>query len=312
MQTVSRRKFLTITAMAVAGTALPKCISADKTLQKAIVIGDLHLGRDTPKEKIDVLISSLKTLVDVEEKLPLIFNGDIVEIPNQKETCSNAEWMWEKFGELYLSLEKMGFEQHLVFGNHDGTIQNAMKVLKGMVPEKRIGNFSFELDRDTRAVALSAIHPNRLSAEFLESEILASENKKLVLFTHFPPDAISYVPGNENLPSYSLWRNKKMIEIISEMKIPLICSHSHAPFTGEYVSKELPNPIKIISTPSVTYPLAYLGEKKPVKRVFGITILHFRKKMEPVIYDRTKKFHRKYPTIQSKKGKYLPLKLAKN
>ena len=239
----------------------------------------------------------------------MIFNGDMLEFPNLAENCRNAGWQWEEFARLYLSLRELGFVPHLNFGNHDGSEEFARNVLKGLVPEKHVGNSSFVVG-ETKFIVLSGIHPEKLDVGFLDSELESRKGKKPVVATHFPPDKLAWVTDKfGEKAGHNLWPKKEILESIVRARADVICSHSHAPFAGIYSSYGLGGKIRVVGTPSVTYALPYLRTDFKPQQVAGITVLDVRDFMKAKYFDGKKAFRPPHIRVESRKGRFEPRSL---
>ncbi len=271
------------------------------------VVGDLHLTRDNSREKSSAILSSLVSLSEGRRGFHVIFNGDIVEFPNLAESCVDGKRQWDEFARLYVGLKRAGFIPHLVFGNHDGSKEFAESILSGLVPSENMGNSTFSLGNNVMFILLSAIHPREFDTGFLSMELQKSRGKRAIIATHFPPDSITYIERNRHLPGYSFWRKEEVLHLVSEAGFPLVCSHSHAPFAGAYHSRGIAKPISVVSTPSVTYTLPYMGTKFVPPRVLGITVLDTRNVVGGAkFFDGKKAFRPQRLMVESRKGRYLP------
>ena|GEM_PF-1800317 len=291
-----------IPSLSYEGELEPKC--------QVFVVGDLHLTR-RPKhaqEKAAMLLSSLKALAMGKVGFHLIFNGDVLEFPNLAKTCENGAWQWEEFARLYTSLREIGFIPHLNFGNHDGSEEFARDNLKGLIPDEYIGNSSFALG-GTKFILLSGTHPTELDGGFLNSELESGRGRRIIVATHYPPDKLTWRRDKWGKKlSYDIWRKQKIMQMLSIAGASVVCSHSHSPFVGEYASGRLNQNLNVVGTPSVTYTLPYLKTDLKPKRVAGITIVDTRDFLRGTkFFDGKRAFRPGRLSIESKKGKYLPL-----
>ena len=276
----TRRQFLIASAVLGATQLIPSPSlgSTEGSLEPGrhvFFVGDLHIARDNPEEKREALVSSLEFLCGGQKGFHLVYNGDMLDFPNLAQNCENAGWQWEEFAKIYVALKERGFVQHLVLGNHDGSEMLARSALRGVVPRESMGNSSFVLENGAKFILLSGIHPARLNFGFFSSE-RKGFGGRVALATHFPPDKITYNPRKKERkgdPGYVLWVKKGMLYALSERKIPVICSHAHALFDGEYSSDMLRKNVRVISTPACTYPLPYRGTEITPPRVLGITVV---------------------------------------
>ncbi|MBD3398321.1 hypothetical protein GF412_03870 [Candidatus Micrarchaeota archaeon] len=271
------------------------------------VVGDLHLtNTDNPRGRAEMLVSSLEFLAGGKKGFHLIFNGDMLEFPNLAETCKNGGWQWEEFARLYLSLRELGFVPHLNFGNHDGSEHFAWEVLRGVISPEYIGNSSFVVG-ETKFILLSGIHPEKLDAGFLDSELESGKGKRLVVATHFPPDKLTWVRDKfGKKPGYNLWVKKEILETIVRARADVLCSHSHSSFAGIYSGCGLKEKIRVVGTPSVTYTLPYLRTDFRPPQVAGITVLDVRDFMKAKYFDGKKAFRPPHLRVESRKGTYRP------
>ncbi len=306
---INRRQFLA-GASAFAAVGLLPSISYERELEPkkhVFVVGDLHLtNNDNPSGRAEILVSALKELAGGKKGFHIILNGDMLEFPNLAETCKNGGWQWEVFAQLYVSLKEIGFVPHLNFGNHDGSEKFAREILRGLAPEEHIGNSSFVLG-GTKFVLLSGIHPEKLDAGFLGSELKSGKGEKLVVATHFPPDKLTWVKdkfGKE--PGYNLRVKEEILESIVKARADVLCSHSHSPFSGTYSGCGLKGKIRVVGTPSVTYALPYLRTDFKPRQVAGITVLDVRDFMKAKYFDGKKPFRPPHLRIESRKGMYRP------
>ena len=270
------------------------------------VVGDLHLTRDNPAKKGPALVSALGELVGGREGFHLIFNGDMVEFPNLAETCRTGGQQWEEFARLYVSLREVGFVPHLNFGNHDGSEEFARDILRGLVPEGHIGDSSFMLG-ETKFILLSGIHPEKLDAGFLDSELGKNREKRVVVATHFPPDKLTWINDKAGKnPGYNLWVKKEILERIANARADILFSHAHAPFAGTYTSCGLKEMLRVVGTPSVTYTLPYLKTDFRPPQVAGVTVLDVRDFMKAKFFDGKRAFNPQRLRVESKKGRFEP------
>ena len=235
-----------------------------------------------------------------------VMQGDMLEFPNLAETCKSGGWQWEEFARLYLSLREAGFVPHLNFGNHDGSEHFAWEVLRGTVSPEYIGNSSFVVG-ETKFILLSGIHPEKLDAGFLGSELESEKGKRIVVATHFPPDKLTWIKdkfGKE--PGYNLWVKKEILETIVRARADVLCSHAHSPFAGTYSSCRFKEKLRVVGTPSVTYTLPYLRTDFRPPRVAGITVLDVRKFLRAKYFDGKKAFRPPHLRVESRKGTYQP------
>lgn len=310
----TRRQFLVASAILGAAQLIPSpslesTESAFEPGRHVFVVGDLHIARDNPEEKREALVSALEFLSGGREGFHLIFNGDIVDFPNLKKTCGDGGWQWEEFARIYEALNGKGFRQHLVLGNHDGEEKFARNVLRGLAPREGIGNSSFIMENGAKFILLSALHPDYINTGFFASE-RKGFGKRVALATHYPPDKLVYNPRMEEKKGdvgYVLWVKKNLLHSLSKRGIPVICSHSHAPFDGEYSSKELRKKVRVIATPACTYPLPYRGTEIAPPRVLGITVVDTQDfSWKAKFFDGKKAFRPAQMAVESRRGKYLP------
>ena len=103
-----------------------------------------------------------------------------------------------------------------------------------------------------------------------------------------------------------------MLEAISNAEVPLISSHSHVEFAGEYASEKLRNPIEFLGTPSVYRPLTYWGTKEHAKRILGITLVDSRCVAGRArFFDSWKPMWARVGRVNSFNGKFSPQKLPR-
>jgi hypothetical protein len=305
---ITRREFLAGALAFGAVQLIPLNVEAQfDPADHVFVVGDLHLTRNDPAKTSDALVSSLVSISSMSAGFHVIFNGDMLEFPNLAEMCDNGAWQWDNFAALYARLERAGFISHLVFGNHDGSEDFARRMLDGLVPPERIGNSSFHLENGMNFILLSAMHPTDLDAGFLNEELRRSAGNPAIVACHFPPDALTYIPGKRTDRHYDLWNKVEILHTISDSRLPLVCSHSHAPFLGDYVSYALGQPLPFVSTPSLTYTLPYMGTDVLPPRIFGITVLDSRNFLKGTeFFNVDKSFRPPKAEIESRKGRYRP------
>ena len=308
---ISRRKFLAGAAAFGAVNLIPSVSyeTEPEPRNHIFVVGDLHLTRDNPSEKASALVESLASISGGKRGFNLIFNGDMLEFPNLAETCSNGEQQWKQFARLYVSLKERGFIPRLNFGNHDGSEELARGALRGIVREEYIGNSSFMVG-ETRFILLSGIHPEKLDADFLSSELESEKVKKLVVATHFPPDKLTWVNDKWGRKvGYNLWAKKELLKTILKARAGMVCSHSHSPFAGTYSGCGLKEKLVVVGTPSVTYALPYMRTDFRPPRVTGITLVDVRDLMKTRYFDGKKAFRPPHIRVESRKGIYQPCPL---
>ncbi|MDD5172417.1 MAG: metallophosphoesterase [Candidatus ainarchaeum sp.] len=305
---ITRREFLAGALAFGAVQLIPSKVEAQfNPTDHVFVVGDLHLTRNDPAKKSDALISSLVSISNRSAGFHVIFNGDMLEFPNLAEMCDSGAWQWDQFAALYARLKTAGFIPHLVFGNHDGSEDFARRMLDGLVPPEHIGNSSFHLENGIRFILLSAMHPTDLDARFLHKELRKNAGNPAIVACHFPPDALTYIPGRAGR-HYDFWSKAEILHALSDSHLPLVCSHSHAPFLGNYVSYALGGPIHFVSTPSLTYTLPYVGTDILPPRIFGITVLDSRNFLNGTeFFNADKSFMPPKETVESRKGRYRPL-----
>jgi len=278
------------------------------------VIGDLHHREDEGYEqKTGAIISSLKILSGKTRGINVIFNGDMIHFPRGAKTCPDQVEQWERFIQLYLKLKEEGFVPHVVFGNHDGPRELAKSMLRGIVPHEELGNYVLGLGGGAKLITLSAIHPAKTELGFLERELEFDKGLRKIVISHYPPDQLALIPGLiYNGKGKGLWAKKGVLEAISEAEVPLISSHSHVEFAGEYSSEKLRRPIEFLGTPSVYRPLTYWGTKEHAKRILGITLVDSRSVSGSArFFDSWKPMWARVARVNSFNGKFSPQKLPR-
>ncbi len=292
MGRITRRKFLASAGeLLLCGAAAIATGSLDSDSPRIpldlesefFVIGDLHHKQDEGySTKTSRILNSLKLLSGGSIGMHVIFNGDMIHFPRNATRCKDQEEQWEEFAKLYLSLKEAGFVPHVVFGNHDGPREIAKLLLSGIVSREEMEDYVLALNSETKLIMLSAPSPALVDAGFLKRELSLDIDMKKIVLSHFPPEQLSFIPGliyKKNAPK-GLWQAEGVLEAISGAGAPLISSHSHTEFAGEYRSGKLKNAIGFVGTPSVYRPLEYWGTKVRAKRALGITRIDSRNVVE--------------------------------
>lgn len=283
MGKLGRREFTKLALLGAAAVATSSWVAETPTHnldpnRHFFVIGDLHHKMDEGyEEKTAAIISSLWILAEGKRGFHVVFNGDMIHFPKGKLECRDQEEQWERFSGLYLKLKEEGFIPHLVFGNHDGPRELAKTLLAGIAPREEMEDYVLQVGKDTKLIMLSASKPAETSLEFLKRELGLDKGMRKVVLSHFPPDQLSFIPGLVyGTKPMGLWAGKGVLEAISSARVPLISSHSHTEFAGEYSSKKLEFPIEFLGTPSVFRPLKYWETEIYAKRALGITLVDSR------------------------------------